>query len=379
VIKAIDATQGEPPPEPSGAEHATVADPVERLFHDEKSSLSPDQSESGNPKSEFLNSKSDIPLLTPEEKRRILARIARVNATDCFDDTGAFDIARAKRVLPPGAVRSIAIHETIRPNAEGQPITERRIHLGLVDPVSALRLDDLLEHRRERTTSSSSSGSSSSTKNFSRRDFNLLTEKTMALDDTLDAIELLKKALAEANDQELQLSKELEEKDRQLSETLSKVEGEAASKTLSSVEGQCSLALQSRDQSREAGFSTPLSGQSKTHNSSSTALSSRNASTQGDAGCQHAEPKYQTAPPVPVNVADQTLDKHRALEIQRRNREIEHTRNTSGTLGFAKWLRIKQKEWAEIDAQASFTEHHATPYQKNPAGQLVAPAVRPPP
>jgi len=345
VIKAIDATQGGPPPEPSGAElvddgelaeSAAVADPlksVEELSHNE-----------GPVKSEILNPKSEVPLLTLEEKRRILARIARVNATDCFDESGNFDIARAKRVLPPGAVCSISIHETTCPTAEGQSMTERRIHLRLVDPVSALRLDDQLERRRERSASRSSSATDSdsppphpASPEYAHM---LLRKNTIALDEANHTLAQLRKALAEKEDRRRRLSKELDEKDQQLSktlspssgsQTLSKVEGEVAqrdtgcqpvqeelqtspgcqpvasksqnssSQTLSNIEGDAaqgsSQALQSRDQLREAGFSTPLSEKSNAQNSSNPTLPDCDPSTQRDTGCQPGEPNYQSPPP----------------------------------------------------------------------------------
>ena len=361
-----------------------------------------------NPKSEILNPNSDIPLLTPEEKRRILARIARVNATDCFDESGAFDLARAKRVLPPGAVRSIAVHETTLLNAEGQPVTERRIHLRLVDPVSALRLDDQLERRRERSTSSSSSHSDSDSDSSPPHPaspeyaHNLLRKNTIALDEAQDTLARLKKALAEKEARRRQLSKELDEKNQQLSKTLSPSNGSETlslsngSQTLSKVEGETtqrlkditpssesqstnSQALQSQDQSWEAGFSTPLSGKTKSQNAGNPTLQSHAQPAQRDTGCQPVEPKYHTPPPAPSHVADQTLDKHRALEIQRRNREIEYARNTNGTLGFANWLRIKQKEWAAIDARAASTNHQTTHHQKTATGQTTNPPARPPP
>ena len=337
-----------------------------------------------------LNPNSEVPLLTPEEKRRILARIVRVNPLDCFDESGAFDIARAKRILPPGAVRHIAVHETTRLNAEGQAVTERRINVRLVDPVSALRLDDQLERRRERTASSSPAPSDSDSDSppphpaspeYAR---NLLRKNTIALDEANHTLAQLKKRLAEKEDRKHRLSKELEEKDRllEVAQRLREITPSSASQSTNSQ------ALQSQAQSREAGFVTPLSGNSKTQNSSTSPLPSRAQSFEGDTGCQLVEPKYQAPPPKtlspvegqsPSPTADQTLDKRRAREIQRRNREIEDNRNTSGTLGFANWLRIKQKEWAEIDAQASFAKHHATHHQKIAAGQTASPAARPPP
>ena len=309
VIKAIGAEQDNSPPEPSGVADLAPfvsGEPAESAEDPEHSRRA--ASEAGNRKSEIENPKSEIqsPLLTPEEKRRILARIVRVNPLDCFDESGAFDIARAKRILPPGAVRSIAVHETTCLNAEGQPITERRINVRLVDPVSALRLDDQLERRRERTASTSSSATDSDYDSppphpaSPEYAHNLLRQKTKGLDEAQHTLALLKKALAEREERKLQLSKELEKKNRQLSQTLSKVEGEIAQlpkeiTSSSASQNSSSMALQNRDQSWEAGFSTPLSGRSKAQNASNPTLPSRDPSTKRDTGCQPVEPKCQTA------------------------------------------------------------------------------------
>jgi len=436
VIKAIDAEQDGSPPEPSGAvgpeqsRRAASGDPVEGLSHNENSGQSPAPSAVENPQSAIQNPQSEVPLLTLEEKRRILARIARVNPLDCFDESGAFDIVRAKRILPPGAIRHIAVHETTRLNAEGQPVTQRRIHVRLVDPVSALRLDDLMERRRERPASHSTSTS----KNFTRRDFNLLTEKTMALEDANHSIELLEKTLAEADDFELQLSKELEEKDHQLSQTLSlsnglqtlslsngsetlslsngsqtlsKVEGDAAqrdtgcqpvqkkpetstasqpvepksptqSETLNSsgvpsqVLHPSSTALQSRDQSREAGFSTPLSENSKAQNASKPSLPNPEQSTQSTTDHHPNPPKLQN-PSAPQNpnavktwlpgglqwpqhlssAEKRTLENLDEIEIRIRKQEIEDVRSTSGPGAFRAWFRAWSWEVANDRSPAA--------------------------
>ena len=411
VIKAIDATQGGPPPEPSGAElvddgelaeSAAVADPlksVEELSHNE-----------GPVKSEILNPKSEVPLLTLEEKRRILARIARVNATDCFDESGNFDIARAKRVLPPGAVCSISIHETTCPTAEGQSMTERRIHLRLVDPVSALRLDDQLERRRERSASRSSSATDSdsppphpASPEYAHM---LLRKNTIALDEANHTLAQLRKALAEKEDRRRRLSKELDEKDHQLSETpslsngsqtlspsngsqtLSKVEGEAAqhdtgcqpvqeelqtspgcqpvasksqnpsSQTLSNIEGDAedsSLAPQRRDQSREAGFSTPLSPKSKP-------LSPVEAPAPTIAERLQVLTKLKN--PTPTDLKE--------LEALGFLQEAEEVKNSSGPGAFADWLRARGIDPATY--RSPLPGH--LPSVKY---QMARPSARPPP
>ena len=376
MIKAIDAAQGGPIDGFAGP--IDGPEPIE---------------ERANPKSEILHPKSEVPLLTPEEKRRILARIARVNPLDCFDESGAFDIVKAKRILPPGMVRHIAVHETTRLNAEGQPVTQRRIHVRLVDPVSALRLDDQLERRRERSTSSSTSPSepdpNSPPPHPASPEYahNLLRKNTLALDEANHTLAQLRKALAEKEERKRQLSKQLDEKDQQLSKTLSlsneskTLSPSNGSETLSKVEGQRSLALQSRDQSQEAGFSTPLSGKSETQNSSNPTLPNRAASTQRDTGCQPVEvcslleretgcqpvnPKNQHAPQALSEVEQKPLssvkDPHSATkpsssqpprksldelpyhELPRRKQEIEDRRTTSSPTAFAAWLKATSTE-----------------------------------
>jgi hypothetical protein len=206
VSKELDTAQSSPPPDISGAESAADASPSypTSSTHSTYSPVAaPDASASAT-----------TPLLSLEEKRRILAQIVRTNTLDCFDDSGAFDIARAKRILPPGAVRHIAVHETTRTNAEGQPVTERRIQLRLVDLLSALRLDDQLERRRE--SAASHSHSIPNAHKLSREDFNLIREKTMGLDDANDTIAELNKALDEAKVRERRLSKELDQTVHQL-------------------------------------------------------------------------------------------------------------------------------------------------------------------
>ena len=338
MIAAIGAEQDNALPEPSGAELAVGAAPiasVERQAPDPVASApkgpelverieSPERRV--NPKSEILNPQSDIPLLTLEEKRRILAQIARVNPTDCFDDTGAFDMARAKRILPPGAVRHIAIQETTRMDAEGQPITERSIQLRLVDPVSALRLDDQLERRRERTAASPPPASDSTPPHPASPEYahNLLRKNTIALDEALHTLALLKKALAEKKDRHLQLSKELDEKDRQLLQTLSLSNGSetltlsSGSQTLSKVEGELTHSSPVSDtrhpspqtHGHEPEFvgqalrlpefpNTPEPGtafDAENLSPSSMALQSRDQGTQCDTGCQPVQKMLQTSP-----------------------------------------------------------------------------------
>jgi len=239
----------------------------------------------------------------------------------------------------------------------------------LVDPVSALRIDDLMERRREPTTSHSTSTS----KNFTRRDFNLLTEKTMALEDANHSIELLKKALAEADDLELHLSKELDEKDHQLSQTLSLSNG---SQTLSKVEGDvaqrdtgCQPVQEKPEISTGSQPVEPKSPrQSETLNSSgvpsqvlhpsSTALQSRDQSPAPNNAKKSNKPQAQSATSAPQNPTAtktwlpsglqwpqhlssaeiRTLENLDEIEIRIRKQEIEDVRSTSGPGAFRAWF-----------------------------------------
>jgi hypothetical protein len=88
--------------------------------------------------------------LSTEEKRRLLAQMVRVNLVDCCDDSGAFDMARARRVLPGCAVQQLFIQEVIRTDRQGISTVRRHIRVRLEDRVRAMRLDDvLLERERE--------------------------------------------------------------------------------------------------------------------------------------------------------------------------------------------------------------------------------------
>jgi len=337
VIKALDAAQGSPPPEPSGVEPAADVDSFEG------------------------QTPADIPLLTPEEKRRILARIARVNPLDCFDESGAFDLARAKRILPPGMVRHIAIHETTCLNAEGRPVTQRRIHLRLVDPISALRLDDQLERRRERSTSSSSSPSESDSDSPPPHPASpeyahmLLRQKTKGLEEANHTLTLLKKALTEAGDRKLQLSKELEEKDRQLSEALSLSNG---SQTLSRVEGD---AVQ-----RDTGCQ-PVDTESPSQ--SETLSSSHIPST-----VEEPAPSNIKVSQALRGVKGRTPAELAEREARRLAYEREEARNSMGQIAFAEWLRKNRPaEWAQMQSEVISLKHQKA------AASPPARSARPPP
>jgi hypothetical protein len=297
VIKAIDAAQGGPPQESAGCSLFTGHESADGPVADQ---VSPKASDSY----EGAVTPSDTPLLTLEEKRRILARIVRVNSLDCLDDSGAFDIVRARRVLPPGAVRHIDIDETTRMDAEGQPVTQRRIRLRLVDPLSVLRLDDILERRQHPAPPSASS------KMSERKTFNLLREKTMALDDALQSIEELKKSLAEADDRELQLHRELEEKDRHLETSKS-----LSLPNLPARPGQSSSQAPGRVAEAHSPSWEPGSEKPNVQRSPEEVLAKG-----------------------PGNAHGRALDKVPYHELPRRKREIEDARNSMGSGAFSEWL-----------------------------------------
>jgi len=334
---------------PSDPTPAVGPEPVEGLSHDEKNRRSPGQSE-------ILNPNSEIPLLTPEEKRRILARIVRVNPLDCFDESGAFDLARAKKVLPPGAIRHIAIHETIRPNAEGQPVTERRIQVRLVDPLSALRLDDQLERRRERTASSSSSDTAAdpdappphpASPEYAHM---LLRQKTKGLDEANHTLALLKKALAAAGDRQLQLSKKLDEKDCQLLQTLGLSNG---SETLSLSNGSQTLSKVEGDAAQRDAGCQPV--QEKAEASTSCRSEDPNSQTLSSPGGQplsHAEGDT-------LSEAERIAKKRRESAARSLEREIEHARNTSGHGAFTNWLRRRGLDPANYPSPPLPTKPHS--------------------
>jgi hypothetical protein len=83
--------------------------------------------------------------LSREEKRLLLAEIVRINPLDCLDDSGAFDLARARRVLPDAAVQRLIIRETTRRDGT----VTRTIDVRLVDKIRAMKLDDFLLQQEE--------------------------------------------------------------------------------------------------------------------------------------------------------------------------------------------------------------------------------------
>jgi hypothetical protein len=365
VIKAIDASQGGPPiagfikpsvcPEP-----AASGEPAESIEGQAAVPVTPD----------------DIPLLSAQEKRRILARIVRTNALDCFDDAGAFDIARAKRVLPPGSVRHIDVDETTRTDAEGQPVTQRHIRLRLVDPLSALRLDDILERRGQPTASSFRyPNPHPASREYS---FNLLRDKTLALDEALQSIEDLKKSLAEAGDRNLQLSRQLEETHHPLGTPPPETPGSSPTSKVPTPgrPSQCGTGCQhvhpeTPAERPETTAQPPASVSRKGESTGSLApsLPDSNHVSPRDPGRPPSAPEdhHEPSQPEPVSAFEKDLaslkgksirlsfQAQRALETAQGQalrdlkklqalcfqQEAEEVRNSSGPLAFAEWLRAR--------------------------------------
>jgi hypothetical protein len=86
-------------------------------------------------------------VLSTAEKRHLLAQIVRLNPMDCLDESGAFDLARARRVLPACAVQHITIQETTRTDRQGHATVRRNIRVRLVNRLRAMRLDHALLKR----------------------------------------------------------------------------------------------------------------------------------------------------------------------------------------------------------------------------------------
>jgi hypothetical protein len=86
--------------------------------------------------------------LTRSEKRRQLAQIVRFNLLDCFDDSGALDLERIRR-LPGAAIQQFVVHETTRTDRQGNSVVQRRVTLRLVDKVRAMKYDDELLEAEE--------------------------------------------------------------------------------------------------------------------------------------------------------------------------------------------------------------------------------------
>jgi hypothetical protein len=327
VIKALDAAQGGGPndgfAEPIvGPEPAASGEPAE-----------PIEGRAADPVACASSTEADTPLLSLEEKRRILARIVRVNPLDCFDESGAFDVARAKRVLPPGAVRHIDVDEITRIDAEGQPVTQRHIRLRLVDPLSALRLDDILERRGQPSASSFRyPNPHPASREYS---FNLLRDKTLALDEALQSIEDLKKALAEAGDRNLQLSKQLEETHRPLGTPPPETPGSSLTSNVPTPDRppQCGTGCQP--------VQAKLQDHERDTEPGSAALQSRDQSPLGDTGCQPVQKKPRSSP---ASHSTQPLDKIPYHELPRRKQEIEDARGSKGPAAFSAWLKATAVE-----------------------------------
>jgi hypothetical protein len=381
VIQAIDASQG------GLRDEFVVVDPEQRRRAAPKPTVGPEPAEGRTADAaESIQwgesaPSSDTPLLSLEEKRQILARIVRTNSLGCFDESGAFDIALAKRVLPPGAVRHINVDETTRIDAEGQPVTQRRIRLRLVDPLSALRLDDIFERRQNPTPAFAN------TKMGERKTFNLLREKTMALDDALQSIEDLKKALAEASHRERQLSNELEEKDRPL--------------------GTPPLGTPAERRETTAQQLTSVNPAGESTDSQAPSLPNPDHASQRDPSLLPVEPDDHTKPfqsespsAIEQDIASLkgksvrlSFQAQRALETAQGQalrdlkklqafcfqQEAEEVRNSSGVLAFAEWLRARGINPADYRPPAFPKKPHVNKPQKSANPQPARPSARPPP
>ena len=91
--------------------------------------------------------------LTVEEKRRILAQIARVNIQEFMDDNGAFNAYQARRKLPGCAIQEFTIEETIRTDKQAnEEVLKRKIKIKLVDRLKAIQMDSTLAGHRTAPT-----------------------------------------------------------------------------------------------------------------------------------------------------------------------------------------------------------------------------------
>jgi hypothetical protein len=84
------------------------------------------------------------------EKRLFLAHLLRLNLLDCFDESGAFDLTRARQVLTGGVIQQLTIDEVERTDRAGNTSVHRKIRIHLVDKLRAIKLDDTLETTERR-------------------------------------------------------------------------------------------------------------------------------------------------------------------------------------------------------------------------------------
>ncbi|WP_038164918.1 hypothetical protein [Verrucomicrobium sp. BvORR106] len=82
--------------------------------------------------------------LSLDEKRRMLADIARVNVVTLMDDKGALDISKVRQ-LPPWCMQELTITEHERTDKDGNTTTTRQIRVKMVDKLRAIELDTDLE------------------------------------------------------------------------------------------------------------------------------------------------------------------------------------------------------------------------------------------
>jgi len=87
--------------------------------------------------------------LTRAEKRLLLAQIVRLNPLDCIDESGVFRFSLTRRIVPAAAIQDITITETTRTDAQGKPVTRRRLRIHLVNKLRALKLDNELAKEEE--------------------------------------------------------------------------------------------------------------------------------------------------------------------------------------------------------------------------------------
>jgi hypothetical protein len=88
--------------------------------------------------------------LSVAEKRLFLAHLVRLNLLDCLNDSGAFDLTRARQILTGGVIQQLTIDEVERTDRAGNTTVRRKITLRLVDKLRAIKLDDSLETSERR-------------------------------------------------------------------------------------------------------------------------------------------------------------------------------------------------------------------------------------
>jgi hypothetical protein len=82
--------------------------------------------------------------LSVTRKRLLIAQLAEINLLDCFDESGAFDIDRARSALPAFAVQEMTVDEVERTDRAGNTTVRRKIRVRLIDKLRAVKLDTAL-------------------------------------------------------------------------------------------------------------------------------------------------------------------------------------------------------------------------------------------